>query len=330
MHFYNRLLVYVLPVLLLNSCGQSPEPDDTSKQVESGARARVSESYFQPEGLVAEGGKWQRLPGSYVYTDGPAADADGSVFFSDVFGSSLYQVDLNDEVSVIDNNTSMTKGLLFGPDGLLYGCRNGSAQIIRYNENGEVEVLVQGELSLRPEKPEAPGEFCNDLVMNKEGGLWYTDRVNRSVVYLTEDGESRVVAEGFRPNGIAISADQQMLAVTDSEAPVLHAFRIGEAGSLQEVEGYFDPVKVLTRINQDEENDVRSGANGMTVDSAGRFYLASFFGIQVYSPDGKYLGVIKVPNSFVSNIGFGGVDRDWLYATGVNGVYKLKMQAQGL
>ena len=316
--------------MFLNSCGQSPEPGDASKQVKSGIRPRVSESYFQPEGLVAEGSEWQPLPGSYVYTDGPATDADGSVFFSEVFGSLLYRVDANDEVRVIDNNTSMTKGLLFGPDGLLYGCRNGAAQIIRYNENGEVEVLVQGELSVRPEKPEDPGEFCNDLVMNKEGGIWYTDRVNRRVVYLAGDGESRVVAEGFRPNGIAISADQQMLSVTDSEVPVLHAFRIGEAGSLQEVEGYFDPVNLLKRITEDEEYDMKSGANGMTVDSAGRFYLASFFGIQVYSPDGKYLGVIKTPNDFVSNIAFGGVDRDWLYATGRRRVHKLKMQAQGL
>jgi sugar lactone lactonase YvrE len=124
------------------------------------------------------------------------------VFFAEVVSNRLLQINSAGEVATVDETTAMTMGLVIGPDGLLYGCRNRDAQIIRYHNEGEVEVLLQGELSPLPNKPNQPGEFCNNLAINSAGGIWFTDPINRRVMYLGPDGSVKAVAEGFRPNGI--------------------------------------------------------------------------------------------------------------------------------
>ena len=67
----------------------------------------------------------------------------------------------------------------------------------------------------------------------------------------------------------------------------------------------------------------------MTVDSAGRVYVTAFTGIHVYNPDGSIVGLIPRPDAFTSNITLGGPDFNYLYSTGVNKVYKRKLNAQG-
>ncbi len=203
----------------------------------------------------------------------------GNVYYAEVVFNHIYKVGPDGTVSQVDTDTEMTMGLVMGPDGLLYGCRNRGGKIVRYSAAGQLEVLLEGELTPLPANPKAPGEFCNDMAINAEGGIWFTDRINRRVMYLSPERELRVVAEGFRPNGIVLSADRKTIAVTDSNEPVLHAFAVGEAGALTEIDGFFEPIKVVV---QEGTDIVQPGTNGMTVDSNGHYYLASFYGIQVF------------------------------------------------
>ncbi len=321
-----KIIVTLLLLLALIQCGQSPDSVLTPTM----NQAPTAPDLPPPEGIVATGAEWETLAQGYVYSEGPAADADGNVYYAEVTWNHLYKVDAAGKVVLVDEDTAMTMGLVMGADGLIYACRNHDAQIVRYIKEGQFEVLLQGELTPLPNQPNAPGEFCNDLAINSTGGIWFTDRINQRVMYLDRDGSVRSVAEGFRPNGIVLSADRQTLVVTESIEPRLHAFSLGERGSLNEKTDYFDPIMIVRQIGEEKIAPGRPGTDGMTVDDSGRYYVASFYGIQIFERDGSYLGVIKVPKGFVSNLTFGGPGYGWLYATGRNGFYRLKMQVQGV
>jgi gluconolactonase len=326
-----RVIFTLLLSLLLVQCGQSPDaPLTAADQAPNARRAPVAPDLPPPEGIVVSGAVWETLAEGYIYTDGPAADSEGNVFFAEVVSNRLLQINSVGELATVDDATTMTMGLVIGPDGLLYGCRNRDAQIIRYSQEGEIEVLLQGEMSPLPNQPNQPGEFCNDLAINAAGGVWFTDRINHRVMYLNTDGSAKVVAEGFRPNGIVLSADRQMIGVTDSVAPLLHAFSVGKEGELTELPGYFDPILTVEQIGTEQVIAGRPGSNGMTVDSEGHFYVATFYGIQLFASDGSYIGVIRAPKGFMSNLTFGGPGYGWLYVTGRQGIYRLDMQTQGV
>ena len=282
-----------------------------------------------PAEIVAPGSDWETVATGYVYSDAPAADAQGEIYYSTNAQMRIYHLNANDELNVFDENTQLTMGLMFGPDGRLYGCRNRDAQIVAYDMQGNREVLLQGELTPVPKRPDAPAEFCNDLVINSLGQIWFTDRLNRGVVYLAPDGSSRVVAEGFRSNGIALSADEKILAVTDSNEPKLWAFDVKADGSLIEKADFFAPIVLVEKIGPSEASRDRPGTNGMTIDSDGRFYVTSFYGIQIFDATGSYVGVIPPATPFMSNITFGGPDFSVLYATGLKGVFRLQTKVQG-
>jgi sugar lactone lactonase YvrE len=283
-----------------------------------------------PEGLVADGAEWETVAEGYVFTDAPTADSEGNVFYAEPIFNHLYRISPAGEIVKIDENTQMTMGLIMGADGFIYACRNRAAQIVRYSMQGEHEVLYQGEMTPLKNNPDAPGEFCNDLAINAEGGIWFTDRVNQKVMYLDPDGNLREVAGGFRGNGIVLSADRRILAVTNSIEPRLHAFEVGENGALTEIENFFDPLLTVGQLGQEQIAEGRPGTDGMTVDTDGRFYAATFYGVQVFDRNGKYIGVVSRPKPFISNLGFGGPKRDWLYASGRLGLYRLKMQVKGV
>jgi gluconolactonase len=149
-------------------------------------------------------------------------------------------------------------------------------------------------------------------------------------MYLDPEGSATVVAEGFRPNGIALSADRKIIAVTDSVDPLLHAFSVGKEGELTELPDYFDPIMTVEQIGAEEIVAGRLRSNGMTVDSEGRFYVATFYGIQIFDSNGSYIGVIRAPRGFVSNLTLGGPQYGWLYVTGRHGVYRLDTQTHGV
>jgi gluconolactonase len=282
----------------------------------------------RPAELVAADARWAELSQGYVYTDSPTVSAAGELYFAAPFQNRIYRVTPQGAIEVFADDTAMGMGLSFGADGLLYACSNRAASIVAYDAAGQRVVLYQGELTPLPEQPKAPGEFCNDVAVRSGGGLWYTDRVNERVMYLGPDGSVKEVAAGFRPNGTVLSRDEQLLVVTDSKEPRLHAFAVQDDGDLTELPDYFPPVKTLERLGR-ENVAGRPGTNGLTVDAAGRFYLTSFYGVQIFAPDGAYLGAIDKPAAFISNLTFAGPDRSTLVATGVNGIWELPMRVSG-
>jgi sugar lactone lactonase YvrE len=262
-------------------------------------------------GVLLDGEGWQLVGEGYQFTEGPAVDPQGQVYFTDVRDSKIYKIDLTGKVSLFLENSQSTNGLMFGPDGKLYGCRNGEKKIVAYDQSGKFETIADDVNS-------------NDLVVAVDGGIYFTDPPGGKVWYINPKREKRVVAEGLRPNGVILWPDQGTVVVTDGQDPVLWAFRVEKDGSLSDKERYYGPLQMPPGAD-------RPGSDGMTVDSAGRLYVATRAGLQMFDPTGRLGGTILKPqNKSLSNVVFGGPKLDTLYVTCTDKVYRRKTQATGV
>jgi gluconolactonase len=261
--------------------------------------------------VITDDAPWELVSEGYQFTEGPAADAKGNVFFTDVPANKIFRIDvLTGKVTLFAKDTAKTNGLMFGPDGRLYGCRNGEKKIVAYDMSGKVHTIAEGVNS-------------NDIVVASDGSLFFTDPPNNQVWYVSPEGKKRVVAKGFRPNGIILWPGEGTLVVTDSDAAVLWTFRVEPNGNLSHKEKYYLPLRLLP-------GKKRPGSDGMTVDNRGRLYVASYAGVQMFDPTGRMGGVILKPqNRFLSNVVFGGPKFQTMYVTCTDKVYRRKVKPTG-
>lgn len=261
--------------------------------------------------LLIDGESWKLVDDGFRFTEGPAVDAAGDIFFTDVPESKIFRISGNGKASIYLSDTERTNGLMFGADGRLYGCQNGKEQIVAYDKEGKLTVL-------------ATDVESNDLVVTREGDIYFTDPANKQVWLLTAKGEKRVVDKGIeRPNGIILWPDQKTLVVADTAGENLWTFRIAADGGLTAKQPYYTAQLLPSRKG--------SGADGMTVDSRGRLYVATYAGLQVFDTQGRLSGVIAKPqDKFLSNVCFGGPQLDTLYVTCSDKVYRRKVLATGV
>lgn len=261
--------------------------------------------------ILIPGEGWQLLGEGYKFTEGPAADAAGNVFFTDIPNNRIHKIDADGKVSVFVENTAGANGLMFGPDGKLYACQGGKKRIVAYDANGAETVIAENLDS-------------NDLVVNQKGGVYVTDPGKKQVWYIPPGGEKRVVDTGLEfPNGVILTPDQSQLIVADMRTATLVIFRIEADGALSNKQRYF------TAAIPDGKND--SGADGLTMDTQGRLYSTSHMGLQVFDQAGRVNSIIPKPqNKWLANVCFGGPNLDYLYVTCSDKVYRRKTKAKGV
>lgn len=261
--------------------------------------------------VLIDGQGWELVGEGYKFTEGPAVDPTGQVFFTDIPESKIYKIDLECKVSLFLENSQKTNGLMFGPQGKLYGCQNGARKIVAFDEKGQAETI-------------ADEVDSNDLVVTTAGAVFFTDPKGGKVWYISPQREKRVVAEGLKPNGVILTPDQGTLVVTDSVEPTLWTFRVEADGNLTHKEPYYGPLRMVL-------GQTGTGSDGMTVDNVGRLYVATRAGLQMFDPTGRMGGVIHKPspNGPLSNVCFGGPKLNVLYVTAGDKVFKRQTQATG-
>jgi gluconolactonase len=177
-----------------------------------------------------------------------------------------------------------------------------------------------------------PISRVNDLVIDKRGGVYFSDIVastppgppppparQPAVFYRRPDGlVIQVTHDIARPNGVLLSPDEAVLYVGSPPGDVVYAFDVQPDGTLRNRRDF-------ARI---AEPGQQGGADGLAVDGIGRLYVASLAGIQVFGPDGQRLGTIPVPTK-PANLAFAGSDKRTLYIVGRGAAYKIEMQTEG-
>ena len=257
----------------------------------------------EPWTLVAEG---------LQFTEAPAVDSDGRLYYSDVPSGRIFRLNADDEPELFARNSGRTSGLMFGSDGLLYACHYQTKIVAAYDQDGDFT-----EIAALPS--------VNDLVVAKNGQIYVTDPASKSVWLVDSRGKNkpRKVAEGFRPNGVILWQDESTLVVTDGDAPVLRTFRVERDGALKFGESYYSPL-------QTPFGERTPKSDGMTVDDQHRLYVATSVGVQMFDPTGRLGGTIRPPqNAFLSNVVFGGPNFRTLYATSADKVFARQVKPTG-
>jgi gluconolactonase len=261
--------------------------------------------------LLIDGEDWQLVSSGHRFTEGPAVGADGSLYFTDIPANRIHRVSQDGDVTVFAEDTAGTNGLISGPDGHLYGCRTKDAQIVRYSlADRKMDVVVEG---IR----------ANDLIILPDGSGYCTELNAGEVWHFRGDGSKRKVAEGLkRPNGLMTSPDQTLLTVSATDDRFCHSYQIQPDGSLS----FGQPYGWLHVTDT-----LMSGSDGMTVDSEGRMYVTTALGLQVMDQLGRVHFIFRKPQAmWLSNATFGGSERDVLYVTCGDSVYRRRIRAKGV
>ena len=260
--------------------------------------------------LLIDGEDWELVSNGYRFTEGPAVNSEGLVFFTDIPNNQIHRIDREGNVTVFADNTEAANGLMFGPNGKLYACESRTGNVVRYRPDGSKEEFFTGIKG-------------NDIVVLHDGTGYITEPSEHRVWHFTAEGKTTVAAKGIEfPNGLIVSPDQTLLTVANYKGRFCLSYRIQPDGSLAHKQEYG-----WLHVN----DHLASNADGMTIDTVGRTYVATSLGVQVLDQPGRVNFIIRKPQPGVlANVVLGGPDRNILYATCGDSVYKRRINAIGV
>jgi gluconolactonase len=286
---------------------------DFPKPVATGVN--TNDRHFLSTALI-KGEGWKEISSGHRFTEGPAVDRSGQVFFTDIPNNRIHKIDLGGRVTVFKEDSGGCNGLMFGADGRLYACQNGRKRIVAFAADGAETVIADGVES-------------NDITGNAQGDLWFTDPRNKKVWHVSASGRKSVVYEGGAPNGmefpngLLLSPDQSLLNVCDTRGRWIWSFQVRPDGSLAHGEPYH-------RLETWDTNDW-SGADGMTYDTDGHLYVATRIGLQICDQPGRVVAILDKPHAgSLSNVVFGGPNLDTLYVTAGDRVFTRRIHRKGV
>lgn len=278
----------------------------------------------KPIAGIGPKGKITKLHSNFKFTEGPAADAKGNVYFSDIPEEKIYKVDLEGKLSVFVEKSNHANGLMFNSKGELVACEM-DGQIVAYDVATKKKRTVIDKFE--GNRFNAP----NDLVIDKNDGVYFTDPSFRApkpmpqkklgIYFTAGDGKvTRLIDDLPNPNGVILSIDEKTLYAIPTGQADMMAYPI-------EAPGKIGAGKVFCTLKQ-AEGKTGSGGDGLTIDSKGNLYITSALGLQVFDPAGKALGIIAFPEQ-PSNATFGGAGFNTLYVTARTSIYTVQMEATG-
>ncbi|HEX5279466.1 MAG TPA: SMP-30/gluconolactonase/LRE family protein [Micropepsaceae bacterium] len=290
-------------------------------------------------GVIAAGAQWKLVWQGPDNADGLVGTKDGGILFAQEQPSTVGRLDRNDKFSIFAADTHGTGALAIDYKGRVIGaertCSDPGGHPDQCHEPAQLIVIEPGNKheTLASEYNGKTFWRMGEVVSDSKGGAYFYD--DNGTYFVNAAGKVSLVAgKEVRTNGMVLSRDEKTLYVTNRK--VLVAFDIKPDG---------------TTANQHDFARLEGGGNGdgMTIDSEGRLYVSTGDpGIQVFSADGKYLGIIPLPRS-ASSVAFAGAGKRVLYAKGAGmktpdgqeyrtagdarnnakAIYKIDMIAQG-
>lgn len=307
------------------------------------------QGYFSPEpwvglqnslntmrGLVslAPGGRWtwtidirpevrqeagvEKLEGGFGFTEGPVWSRQGYLIFSDIPNQRILTLKGSGPAKVLRDKSNAANGNALDSKGRLYSCERDGRRVVRAERDGRIMVIADQWQGMKLNSP-------NDVVVRKDGHVYFTDPASRAVLekqeigfngvyHVSPDGRIRLVSKSIaRPNGITLSPDGRTLYVSDTERRTIVGFSLDRKGNAS-------GERIVV-------SGIDGGPDGLRVDKKGNIYVACR-AIAVYSPDGKLLQTIPFPER-PTNCAFGGADLRTLYVTAQTSVYKVRTPEKG-
>lgn len=272
--------------------------------------------------IIAPGAKVEKLADGFLFTEGPAVDKEGNVYFTDQPNDRIMKWSIEGKLSVFLDETGRANGLYFDKKGNLLSCSDLENEIRSINAEGEHDILVT---DYNGKKLNGP----NDLWVRPDGGIYFTDPLyvrdywtrdperqqeGEYVFFLSSDRKTviPVVTDLEKPNGIVGAPDGKFLYVADIKARKTYVYEIQQDGSLT-----------------DKKLFAEMGSDGMTIDSEGNIYLTGQ-GVTVFNRNGEKIEHIPVDARWTANVCFGGKDLKTLFITASQYLYGLSMNVKGV
>lgn len=301
-----KKITFILIALVLISCANRSTEKKIEKEDDQRKSLQVSEM--------------EKLSGNFSFTEGPAVDSQGNVYFTDIPNNLILIWTLENQLDTFRINSGSANGLYFDKDDNLLACEGEKGQITLTTPDGDYKAIATQYDGKRFNQ-------TNDLWADKKGGVYFTDpkyggeetdlpQDGMHVYYITPEHNSviRVCNDLEKPNGVVGTPDGKILYVTDSQAEKTYKYDIQKEGSLTN--------KTLF---------VELGCDGMTLDKAGNVYLTTNGkkAVDIFSSSGTLLESIVVPEN-PSNLCFGGKDRNQLFITARTSLYRVELNAEGV
>jgi gluconolactonase len=272
-------------------------------------KGKQSDIIFEP-GVSVE-----KTAGGFTFTEGPASNGKGVIYFSDVPASRIYRYPQGGEVELFVENSGQSNGLFFDSEGKLIACAGKIRKLVEFDMQGNMKVLAE---EYKGKKFNSP----NDLWIDPKGGIYFTDprygkrddlEMGEHVYYLYPDRQRiiRVIDDMVRPNGIIGDRSGKRLYVTDHGASKTYGYKINTDGTVTDK-------KLLAEY----------GSDGMAMDTRGNVYLTNQT-VMVFNPAGELTDNLVVPEQ-PANICFGGKDNKTLYITARTGFYRVRTLVRGI
>lgn len=305
--------------------------------------------------IVPKGAKLERIASGFKWTEGPIW-LNGSLYFAEIPSDSIRKWTLGSGVTMFISPSGYSghtayggpepgsNGMTADTQGRLTVAGHAKRDVYRLeglNPEAQITILAN---SYRGKKLNSP----NDLVYRSDGSLYFTDppyglrtqsdqdpekQLNVNGVYRIPNATSRqagakpvssnlqlLITDLTRPNGIAFSPDEKHLYVDNSEPKKFWMrYDVQPDGKLTNPKLFYDAT-----------SDQRPGApDGMKVDEKGNVYSTGPGGVWIFTPEGKPLGVIELPEK-ASNVAWGGRDRRTLYITDSSSIYRVRLNIPGV
>lgn len=259
------------------------------------------------------------ISNKFNFTEGPSADKNGNVYFTDQPNDRIYFWDWKTgEINLFMQNTGRANGTIFDGHDNLITASDLNGEIWKIDQNRNVEVLSKGFEENRFNGP-------NDLWIDDFGGIYFTDPLyerdywendmkgipERNLYYRTINGKVTKLETFVQPNGIIGSVALKKLYVSDFGANKTFVYDILGEGKLS-------GKKLFCEM----------GSDGLTLDNEGNVYLTGN-GVTIYNKKGEKLSNIPIPEEWTANVTFGGKNNSTLFITASKSVYILEMNISG-
>lgn len=279
-----------------------------------------SKGVLNSKEIVQKNARIQLVSDKFSFTEGPASDSFGNVYFTDQPNDKIYFWDWKtNKIAEFRTGSGRANGTFFDENDNLITCSDEKGQILKISKSGIAEILTTDFNGKRLNGP-------NDLWLDGKGGIYFTDPLyvrdywrdfyqeiqEKNLYYRNSEGKITKLDTFTQPNGIVGSQKLKKLYVSDIDANKTYVYDILGEGKLGNKKLFCD-----------------LGSDGMTLDNLGNLYLTGK-GVTVFDKNGTKILNIAVPENWTANVTFGGENFSTLFITASKSVYTLKMNVSGI